>query len=100
MATISRNARLVDVASLVCILAGAALCYVASLRLQEIGRFSLTHPGPKRESALAAADRARYLAYGGVALIVAGCVVGVGGAISVARRKAAAVATKSPSSHH
>ena len=85
MATVSRTARLVDLASLVCILAGAALCYVASLRLQEIGKLSYQHPGPRRSPALAAADRARYLAYGGAALIVVGGAVGVGGAISVAR---------------
>lgn len=87
MATVSRNARLVDLASLVCILAGAALCYTASLRLQEIGKLSYQHPGPRSKPALAAADRARYLAYGGVALIVAGCAVAAGGAITVARRK-------------
>jgi hypothetical protein len=87
MPTVSRNARLLDLASLVCILAGAALCYAASLRLQEIGKLSYRHPGPRSESALAAADRARYMAYGGVGLIVAGCLVGVGGAIGVARRK-------------
>lgn len=87
MSTVSRNARLVDLASLACILAGAVLCYATSLRLQEIGKLSYKHPGPRSESALAAADRARYLAYGGVVLIAAGCAVGVGGAISVARRK-------------
>ena len=93
MSTVTRNARLVDLASLVCILAGAALCYAASLRFREIGALSYQHPGPRNESALAAADRARYLAYGGVVLIVAGCAVGVGGAISVARRKRQPVAT-------
>ncbi len=90
MPPVSRHARLLDLASLVCILAGAALCYAASLRFQEIGKLSYQHPGPRTESALAAADRARYLAYGGVALIVSGCAVGVGGVISAARRKRAA----------
>jgi hypothetical protein len=89
MSTVSRAARLVDLASLVCILVGAVLCYSASLRFQEIGKLSYKQPGPRSESALAAADRARYLAYGGVVLIVAGCAVGVGGAISVARRRKA-----------
>lgn len=89
MTTVSRAARRLDLASLACILAGAGLCYAASVRLQEISRLSWRHPGPRTESAPAAADRARYLAYGGVALIAAGCVVGVGGAISVARRKSA-----------
>ena len=87
MATVTRAARRIDLASLLCILAGAALCYTASLRFQEIGKLSYSHPGPRTESALAAADRARYLAYGGVAIIVAGCVVGIGGAIAVAGRK-------------
>jgi hypothetical protein len=87
MSVVSRNARLLDLASLVCIVAGAALCYAASLRFEEIGKYTYRHPGPRSESALAAADRARYLAYGGVALIVAGCGVGVAVAIGVARRK-------------
>jgi len=39
-------------------LAGAALCYAASLRLQEIGKLSYRHPGPRTESALRAADHA------------------------------------------
>ncbi|MEP6992091.1 MAG: hypothetical protein ABJA80_14255 [bacterium] len=89
MPSVSRKARLLDVVSLLCILSGAGLCYVASVRFQEIGRLSYRHPGPRSESALAAADHARYLAYAGVGLIAAGCVVGVGGAIAVARRKAA-----------
>ena len=86
MATVSRTARLVDLASLAGILAGAALFYVASLRLQEIGKLSYQHPGPRHTPALAAADRARYLAYGGAALIVVGGAVGAGGAISVAHK--------------
>ena len=90
MTTVSRRARLVDLGSLACILAGAALCYVASLRLQEIGRLSYRHPGPRTESALAAADHARYLAYGGIGLIIAGCGIGVGGAIRLAHRTPAA----------
>jgi|GEM_PF-4250811 len=90
MTSVSRRARLVDLGSLACILAGAALCYAASLRLQEIGKLSYRHPGPRSESALAAADHARYLAYGGIGLIITGCAIGVGGAIRLARRKAAA----------
>lgn len=90
MTSVSRRARLVDLGSLVCILAGAALCYAASLRLQEISKLSYRHPGPRTESALTAADHARYLAYGGIGLIIAGCAIGVGGAIRLARRKAAA----------
>ena len=90
MTTVSRRARLVDLGSLACILAGAALCYAASLRLQEIGKLSYRHPGPRTGSALTAADHARYLAYGGIGLIIAGCAVGVGGAIRFARRTTAA----------
>ena len=89
MPTVSRKARLVDLGSLLCILAGAALCYAASLRLQEISKLSYRHPGPRTESALKAADHARYLAYGGVGLIIAGCAIGVGGAIRLARRTTA-----------
>ena len=86
MTTVSRRARLVDLGSLVCILAGAVLCYAASLRLREIGKLSYRHPGPRTESALTAADHARYIAYGGIGLIIAGCAIGVGGAIRLARR--------------
>ncbi len=78
-----------DLAALACILAGAALCLVANGRMQEISKLSYQHPGPPTEKALDAADRARYLAYGGVALIVAGCVVGVTGVVRLSRRKVA-----------
>lgn len=87
MPTVSRNARLLDLGSLVCIVAGALLFYTASLRLHEIGKLSFRHPGPRGQSALDASDRAQYLAFGGVALILAGCSVGIGGVISAARRK-------------
>lgn len=63
--------------------------------MTEIGKLSFKHPGPPSQSALAAADRARYLAYAGVATIVAGCVVGVTGTILLSRRKAAADAAVS-----
>ena len=87
MSTVTRRARLLDLACLLLILSGGALGYLASVRLQEIGRLSYRHPGPRSESALAAADRARYLAYGGVGLVVLGCGIGVGGAVQGARRK-------------
>ncbi len=95
MATVSRRARLLDLSALGSILLGAALCLVANDRFTEIGKLSYRHPGPPSQSALAAADRARYLAYGGVMLIVAGCVVGVAGTIRLSRRRAAAAATVS-----
>lgn len=87
MTTVSRRARLVDLGSLASILAGAALCYAASVRFQDISKLSYRHPGPRTESALAAADRARYIAYAGIGLIIVGCVIGAGGAIRLARRK-------------
>ena len=89
MPTVSRRARILDLSALGCILLGAALCLMANDRMTEIGKLSFMHPGPPTQSALAAADRARYLAYGGVALIVAGGVVGVAGTIRLSRRKAA-----------
>ena len=87
MPTVSRNARLLDLGSLLCIIAGALLFYTASGRLHEIGKLSYRHPGPAGQSALDASDHALYLALGGVALILTGCSVGVGGVISAARRK-------------
>jgi hypothetical protein len=89
MPTVTRQARLLDLACLVFILAGGGMGYAASVRLQEISKLSYRHPGPRSESALAAADHARYLAYGGVALVILGCVIGAGGAIQGARRKQA-----------
>ena len=86
MTTVTRKARLLDLACLLCILLGGAMGYVASNRLQEISKLSYRHPGPRTESALAAADHARYLAYGGVGLVILGCVIGAGGAIQGARR--------------
>ena len=89
MPTVSRQARLLDLAALGCILLGAAFCLVSNSQLTEIGKLSKKHPGPPSQSALAAADRARYLWYGGVVLVVAGCVVGVAGTIRLSRRNAA-----------
>jgi len=86
MSHVTRAARVLDLACLACILAGGLLGYAASLRLQEIGKLSYRHPGPRNESALAAADRARYMAYAGVTLVVIGCLAAAGGAINVTRR--------------
>ena len=88
MPIVSRRDRLVDLGALACIVLGAALCLVANGRLEALSKLSYQRPGPPNQSALDAADRARYLAYGGVALVVAGCVVGVTGAIRLSRRKA------------
>jgi hypothetical protein len=89
MPTVSRRARILDLAALGSILVGAALCLVSNSQMTEIGKLSYKHPGPPSQSALAAADRARYLAYAGVAIIIAGCVVGVAGTVRLSRRKAA-----------
>jgi hypothetical protein len=86
MTTVSRRDRLTDLAALVLILAGIALYLDAGARLRTISAYSYQHPGPRGESALAAADRARWESYGGVGLAVLGCVVGVGSAIRHARR--------------
>ena len=87
MSSVSRHARLLDLAAIVCIVGGVLLFLAAGERLSEISKLSYRHPGPRRDSALAAADRARYMAYGGVALVVAGCALGVGGAIRHTRVK-------------
>lgn len=76
-----------DLAALLCIVGGVALCVIAAGQLREIGKLSYQNPGPAEQSALAAADRARYLSYGGVVLIVAGCLVGVVGAVQHSRAK-------------
>ena len=87
MANVSKQDRLVDVAALAGILVGVALYLLANYRLHELAKLSFQHPGPRWQSALQAADHARYLAYGGVALIVAGCAIAVTGAVRVARRR-------------
>lgn len=85
MTTVSRRDRLVDLAALVLILAGAALYLVAAAKLRTISQYSRTNPGPP--GALVAADRARYLSYGGLALISVGACVGVVAAGLHARRR-------------
>ncbi|MEP6618289.1 MAG: hypothetical protein ABJE47_03195 [bacterium] len=83
----SRQDRLVDLAALLLILAGAVACVVASGQLHEISQLSYQHPGPRTISQLTAADHARYLAYAGVLVIGVGIGVAVAGAIRVSRRK-------------
>ncbi|MDB4914625.1 MAG: hypothetical protein JWM95_2269 [Gemmatimonadetes bacterium] len=87
MPLVSRRARLVDLAALCCIAAGVAIFVGALSRFGEIAKLSYRHPGPPNQSALAAADHARYLAYGGVLMVIAGCVIAVTGAVRVARNK-------------
>jgi len=87
MPTVSRRDRLTDLAALLVILAGIALYLDAGARLRTISAYSYTHPGPRGQSALAAADWARYEAYGGLGLAVLGCSVGVASALAHSRRK-------------
>ena len=87
MSTVSRRDRLTDLAALIIILAGIALYLDGSARLRAISAYSYRNPGPRGQSALAAADRARYESNGGIALAIAGCIVGVGSAIRHARRR-------------
>jgi hypothetical protein len=88
MPPVSRRARLLDLAALGSIVLGAALCLTANAQMTEIGKLSYRHPGPPSMSALKAADKARFLAYGGVLIVAGGCAVGVAGAIRHSRRKA------------
>jgi hypothetical protein len=85
MPTVSRTARLLDLAAIACIIVGVLLFLSGSARLTELAKLSYRHPGPRSESALEAADRARWLAHGGLALVVAGGVVGVVGAVQHSR---------------
>jgi hypothetical protein len=88
MPIISRRDRLTDLAALVIILAGIALFLDASARIRVISTYSYRHPGPRGQSALAAVDRARKESNAGIALAVAGCLVGVASAVHHARRPA------------
>lgn len=81
MATVSRRDRLTDLAALVLLLAGIALYLDAGARMRTISRYSYQHPGPRGESQLAAADRARAESYGGLALAALGVAVGVASAV-------------------
>ena len=87
MSTPTRRDRLGDFVAVVLIVAGVALYILAYGRLQDISQLSYRHPGPPSVSQLATAERARYLANGGVGLIVLGCVVGTVAAVRMARRK-------------
>ena len=85
MTTVSRRDRLVDLAALLLIATGAALYLVAASTLHAISLYSRTNPGPP--GALDAADRARYLSYGGLALVAVGACVGVAAAGLHVRRR-------------
>lgn len=87
MATVSRADRLTDYAALLLLVVGVALYLDAASRLRTIGTFSYQHPGPRGQSALAAADRARYESYVGIGVVVAGCLVGIASAVRHGRRR-------------
>jgi len=86
MTTVSRRDRLVDLSALLLIVAGAALYVLAAVKLHGISLYSRMNPGPP--GALVAADQARYVSYGGLALVVVGACVGVVAAGLHARRRA------------
>lgn len=77
MPTVSRQDRLWDLAALALIVLGAIVAVIATSQLREISKYSVQHPAPKGTHALEQADDARYLAYGGVLLILGGCGVAV-----------------------
>ena len=85
MTPVSRRDRQIDLGALLLIVIGAALYIVAAVQLHTISLYSRTNPGPP--GALVAADRARYMSYAGVGLIIAGCVIGVVAAGLHARRR-------------
>lgn len=85
MPIVSRRDRLVDLAAVLLIVAGAALYLVAASKLHAISLYSRANPGPP--GALDAADRARYLSYAGVTLVALGACVGVAAAGLHARRR-------------
>jgi len=87
MATVSRRDRMVDLAALLLIVGGVALYLVAAAKLRSISLYSRANPGPP--GALDAADRARYLSYGGLALVAVGSCIGVVAAGLHARRRTA-----------
>jgi hypothetical protein len=74
MTPVSRRDRLLDAGALLLILLGAALYLVAALKLHAISQYTYHHPGPP--NALGAADRARYVSYAGLGLVVAGSALG------------------------
>jgi hypothetical protein len=88
MPIVSRRDRLTDLAALVVIIAGIALYLDGTRRLHAISLFSFQHPGPRGQSALVAADHARYESNVGIAGVIVGCAVGVLSALRHARRPA------------
>jgi hypothetical protein len=80
MTSVTRRDRFTDLAALVLIVGGVALYLWSLSRLHDISQLTYAHPGPRGTSALAAADRARYLSNTGLALVLAGVVTAVASA--------------------
>lgn len=89
MPPVSRRDRLVDLAALLLILIGIALFLDSSSRFHAILAFSFEHPGPRGQSQLAAADRARLEFYLAVGVALVGCVVGAASFARHVRRRPA-----------
>jgi hypothetical protein len=85
MTLVSRRDRQVDLGALLLIVGGAALYVFAAVQLHAISLYSKANPGPP--GALDAADQARFVSYAGVAMIAAGCCVGIAAAILHQRRR-------------
>lgn len=90
MATVTRRDRLFDLAALAVIVLGIVLYLDGAARLQAIARLTYRHPGPHGIRQLDVADRARWESNGGIALALAGCLVGAASAARVVRRGRAA----------
>ena len=86
MATPNRGDRIADLAALLLIIAGIALYLDGTRRLTAISSLTYRHPGARGVSALHAADLARWTANGGIALAVAGCLLGIAIALRAHRR--------------
>jgi hypothetical protein len=87
MSPVSRRDRLTDLAALVLILAGIALYLDGTARLRAISAYTYQHPGPRGQSALAAADHARQESNLAMGLAAAGCLLGVFSAVRHARER-------------
>lgn len=83
---VTRRDRFVDLAALAAIVSGIALYLDAGSRLRAIAAFTYRHPGPRGVSQLTMADHARYESYAGLAVILAGCAIGIASAMRVSRR--------------
>jgi hypothetical protein len=93
MPTVSRRDRLVDLAALALIIAGIALYLDGTARLRAITLLSYQHPGPPGISQVTLVERARYECNTAIGLTLAGCAVGIAGAVSHGRQRRTAAVT-------